>query len=232
MFTTAANFTVDGRSKGLIDNLEGYINHFDHFLFVNDEDFVIVADNTPVVQAADMDGGWLQLATDAGTNNDEVYLSSGESLKFTSGKKLHIGAKVKLTEANTDDANILFGLTDQGGANTLVDDGGGPPSSYSGAVLFKVDGTLNWFAEASKTTSQSTLALASAPAFVSGTTYILEIVWDGAALHFWVNGTKIYTVSDTAYISTTEMTPTFGLKNGGANQETSYWDWYVIHAER
>ncbi len=230
--SSAGNFTMDFRAKGQIDRLEGYFDYEDQFLFVNDEDWVLTADSTPTFQSGDMDGGWLQIATAAATDNHEVYASSGEAFKFTSGKPITLATKIKLTEANTDDSNILFGLTDQGGANTLVDDGAGPPSSYSGAVIFKVDGTMSWYAEASKTTSQSTLALALAPAFVTATEYILEIVWDGSALHFWVNGNEIYAVSDTTYISTTEMTPTFGLKNGGANIETLYADWLVIHGRR
>jgi hypothetical protein len=240
---SSSNFVFEkGIPQGLIDSLEQRIEFTDHFITVNDEDWVITADNTPVFQSADMEGGWLQMATDAGTDNDEVYASSGESIKFNSGSGNYVGifAKLKLTEANTDDANIIFGLTDQGGANTLQDNGAGPPSSYSGAVLFKVDGDLHWYAEASKTTSQSTSAAlvtdsaAGSPVvtYASGTEYILGIVWDGSALRFYVNGSLQYTVTSSTYFSTTEMTPTIGVKNGGSNVETLYADWLVLRAKR
>ena len=133
---------TDGRPTGIIDSLEQRLTHYDHFTFVNDEDWVLTADATPVFQAADRSGGWLQFATDAANDNDEAYASTGENILFTAGKPVYIGCKIRLSEANTDDANWLFGLTDQGGANTLQDNGAGPPASYSGAVIFKVDGTM------------------------------------------------------------------------------------------
>ncbi len=230
--STASNFTFDGSPRGIIDALEQRLEWTDHFLFVNDEDWVITADGTAVFQSADAEGGWLQMATDAANDNDEVYASTGEAVKFVAGKKVAIWAKLKLTEAATSAANILFGLTDQGGANTLVDNGGGPPSSYSGAVIFKVDGTMTWVAEASKTTSQSTLTAASCPAFVSATEYMLGIIWDGEFLHFYVDGVEIHTVTSSTYFSTTEMTPTFGLKNGSSNVETLLVDWWILRATR
>jgi hypothetical protein len=99
-------------------------------------DFVVTKDGSVAGSVLDRAGGWAQIVSDV-NDNDEFYLASiGESWLFASGKPLWFEAKVELTEANVDDANIIVGLLDANGANTLLDNGGGPPASYSGACFF------------------------------------------------------------------------------------------------
>jgi hypothetical protein len=217
---------VDGRPIGIIDALEQRMQHFDHFVLINQTDYVVAGDATIALVAADLVGGWLNIPTSAATDNHEAYLTSGESVKFEAGKPVYIGCRMKLTEANTDDANWIFGLTDQGGANTLQDNGAGPPASWSGAVFFKVDGTMTIQTEASLTGAQDTNT--NVGTFVSGTEYELGILWDGTVLKFFLDGVLVETVSASANLATTELTPTFGLKNGGANVETLQFDWWIL----
>jgi hypothetical protein len=90
-------------------------------------------------------------------DNDEAYLfSTTELFKFADDKGLVAECRLKWTEANTDDANILFGLMDAWAADHLQDDGAGPPSSYDGAVIYKVDGATVWTVETSNATTQTT----------------------------------------------------------------------------
>src|SRR5690606_23604712 len=46
-----------------------------------------------------------------------------------------------------------------GVANTLLDNGGGPPADYDGVCLFKVDGGTRWNFESSLRTTQQTTEL-------------------------------------------------------------------------
>lgn len=170
--------------------------------------------------------GWYQHYCD-GDDNDESYLASeGESWKLASGKPLWFEAKVRLTEANTDDANWIVGLIEGGGAaNTLLDNGGGPPANYDGVCFFKVDGTMYIQFETSIAATQVTNATFNA--FVSGTAYRLGFHWDGVStVTPYVNG-----VAGTAHTMATtggECNACFGVKAGGANEEAIEIDYIKI----
>src|SRR6185295_1095980 len=93
--------------------------------------WAVTKDGAVVASVLDRHGGWAQLITDV-NDNDEFYLASiGESWLFQAAKRLWFEAKIELTEAATNASNILVGLSDANGANTLLDNGGGRPASYS-----------------------------------------------------------------------------------------------------
>ena len=107
--------------------------------------------------AHDADGldGRVLLTTGA-TDNNEAYLYSNEVGQFLNGKPMLMVVRLQYAESATDDANVIFGLVETVGANTLQDDGAGPPADYDGAVLFKADGDTRWSFETSQGTSQTT----------------------------------------------------------------------------
>jgi hypothetical protein len=189
--------------------------------------WVLTKDGTVVASQLDRAGGWCQIITDV-NDNDEAYLASlGESWLFAASKPLWFEAKVELTEANTDDANILVGLIDASGANTLLDNGGGPAASYSGAVWFKVDGGTVWQFETSNAGTQVTNT--SAGTFTSGTAYKLGFIFDPAngttgSITPYLNGTA-GTAHAITLASLTEMNIVLGVKAGGANAETLKFDY-------
>lgn len=178
-------------------------------------------------------GGLLALTCSDGSvaDNDEAYAKgTTEVFKFALNKPIYLKAIIKLTEANTDDANWIIGLKDAVAANSILDDGGGPAASYSGMVFFKVDGTMKIFSEVSIGGTQVTLASASAPTFTSASTYVLEAFFMSTSstagiVYFFVNGSLIHSAAFT-YTGATEMQACLGVKNGGANNEVLYVDYF------
>ena len=164
--------------------------------------------------------GWLQYCD--GDDNDESYrVSLSELFLLADSKPLWFEATVKLTEANTDDANWIVGLMDAAGDNSLQDNGAGPAASYDGAVFFKVDGTLQVQFETSNAGAQVTNA--AVKAFVSATEFKVGFVFDPGD---GTTGTITPYVDDVAYAAHSitlaglaEMHFLWGVKAGGTNEE-------------
>lgn len=192
--------------------------------------YAIVEDGTPTQAQIDAAGGVLSIATDV-NNNDEAYVSSiAENWLFAASKPLWFEARVALTEANTDDANIIVGLSDTVGANTLIDNGAGPAASYDGAVWFKVDGGTVWQFETSNAGTQVTTA--SAGAFVSNTFYRVGFIFnpnDGTTgiVTPYLNGVR-GTPQNITLAGLEEMHVLFGVKAGGAAAETLRVDYAKV----
>lgn len=193
-------------------------------------------------------GGILALVASDATvaDNDEAYIESpNETLLFANNKPLVIEGRLQFTEANIDDANILFGVLDAVGANTILDDGGGPKASYSGAVFFKVDGGTVWQCETSIAGTQTTTELTAANAnnlskkaqTAGGAAYqVLRIEFlpysaSKATVNFYIDGVHVAS-HDFTYTSATEMQICAGVKNGGANNETLNIDYIACGQAR
>lgn len=217
---------------------ENYLLFRDDFLDVNtvatSGRWKITKDGSVTQTILDRKGGWLNAVTDV-NDNDEVYVASqAESFLFEASKPVWFEAQVELTEAATNKANILVGFVDVAGANSLLDNGGGPPASYSGAVWFKVDSGTVWQFETSNAGTQSTTT--SAGAFASATTYRLGMIFDPndgitGKVTPYLNGTA-GTVKDITLASLTEMHLCFGVKAGSAAAETLKVDWVHVLAVR
>ena len=196
-------------------------------------------------------GGVMELDASDGTvaDNDEVYLATREVFLFEASAPLVVEALVKFVEANTDDANIMFGLMDAVGANSLLDNGGGPKASYAGAVFFKVDGSTYWQAESSDGATQKTTLLdgtqpvmqgspATGEAQTAGGTWqTLSIEWrpktsSKADVLYWIDGVLVAKHVDFTYANATEMAVAAGVKNGGANEEKLDLDYVFAYQKR
>ena len=166
-------------------------------------------------------GGLLSIGCD-GDDNDECYVSSMvECFKFAADKWLYFEVHVKLTEANTNAANFIIGLSDTVGADSLVDDGAGPMASYDGAVFFKVDGTMKIQFETSNAGDQVTNA--DVEDFVTATDYVLGFLFDPndgvtGKITPYVDGVA-GTTHDITLAGLEEMHVLMGSKAGGANEE-------------
>ena len=186
--------------------------------------------------AADSDaaGGVLDVIPSDGTvaDNDEAYVkTTQEVFKFANGKPLACEGSLTWTEANTDDANVLFGFLDAIAANSLQDNGAGPPSSYSGAVFFKADGDTVWSVEVSDGSTQWTKKLDASGSLdgiaktCGAGTYqelrieVVPISSTKMDVCFFIDGVLVYKVKDATYANATEMNFGFGVKNGGSNNE-------------
>lgn len=209
----------------------GVVDHFTHY--VSADEWTTVASDAGAAVDGDGKGGLVTITASDGTegDNDETYLKqTQENFLFVADKPIYFGGRIQYTEANTDDANIAVGLKDAVAANSILDDGGGPAASYSGAVIFKADGDTTWSFETSvggtQTTNQSSTT-AGGSAFQNLEIFIeahnatqLKAIpkVDGKELLDSTTGAPIL-----HYItigSATEMQAFFGVKNGDTNLET------------
>jgi len=226
----------------------GFFDDFDHL--VTADRWTTIVSNSGAVSVSDGAGGIVTLDTSDATaaDNDESYLhTTTELFKFANEKPLIVQARVQFTEANTDDANVMFGLMDGVAADALQDDGAGPKASYSGAVLFKADGSTKWSFETSLAGSQTTTETAET---AGGSSYqtlriearsrdatTIELIpyidpLGGVNLQQMLdaNGNKIkHTIT---LGSPTEMAVVLGVKAGGANEENLLCDYVSAYQLR
>lgn len=211
----------------------------DFFHYVDADDWTLTASNSGTAAVGDAVGGQLTLSPSDGTvaDNDESYLhSTAEIFKIAAGKPIYFQARVTQTEAATDDANWIVGLSDTVAADTLQDDGDGPPASYDGVVFFKVDGETEIFAESSNAGTQSTTANGSGIAVTSGTQMKLEIFViptsaTSATVYFLINDVLLDTHTITI-AGLAEMHVLFGAKNGGSSHDTLVIDYVLVRQAR
>lgn len=147
----AANKTIDP-----LDQDDSFLYFDDFFYFVDADMWTLTKDAAASIADSDAHGGVLAFAT-AATNNNEAYIATTQAVALLAADKPCVcQARLKFTEADTNAANAIFGWSSASGANSLLDDGGGPAASYSGAVFFKEDGQLNWAVESSNAGTQTT----------------------------------------------------------------------------
>ena len=195
-------------------------------------------------------GGVLTVQT-GGTDNDEFYcISAVELLKVAANKPITILARVKFTEANTDDANMIFGFMDVAGANSLLDDSGGPSASYDGAVIFKVDGETRWRVESSNAGTQVTTEtdVTAGGSWQTLRIDITPINAKTADVVFWIDpsgGQDLFQVREQSAVPQNpaikhtlsisgleEMHLIFGAKAGGGNAESLLVDYVSVWQKR
>lgn len=215
-----------------------------HDDFLNDEvsanvfaGWTVTATDSGTATVGDAAGGIMTLAPSDGTvaDNDEIYLfRKAETFLFAADKPLNFRSRLKFVEANTDDANVLVGLIDAPAANTLLDTGGGPKASYSGAVFFKVDGGTVWNFETSLAGAQTTTTLENT---AGGSAYHeLEIEFRPidstvAELIPFIDGVQCRDSNGNpvkhryTFTNATEMVACIGVKNGDTNNEAVLVDY-------
>lgn len=204
----------------------------------------ILASDEGVFTISDEAGGIIVLTPSDATaaDNDEIYLyRSIEQFLIAAGKPLEAHGRLRFSEANTDDANVLFGVMSGVAANALQDDGAGPAASFSGAVLFKTDGSTAWKFMTSVGAAQkvsTTDVVAASAAFVELSIEIRpKSATEAEAIPF-INGQQcrdangIYIKHLITYTGATEMTQVVGVKNGGANAESLRVDYLSCRQAR
>ena len=200
----------------------------------------LAADTTATVTVSDGAKGVLAIYTD-GTDNNEAAVKTTKEVFLIAANKPIIGeAKLQYTEANTDDANIAFGFADAIGANLLVDNGAGPKTSFSGALIYKVDGGTVWKCVSSLSTTQT---ISTSATTAGGSAYqtlrieIRPVTSTIAEVSFFVDGVQLKDSTTNkpikhslTYTSATEMQVGAYAKAGGANAETLNVD-YIYAAQ-
>lgn len=114
--------------------------------------------NTAVAQAGTTTCGILSITTPAtSSDNDEAanYMT-GKNFLFAANKPIVVETFQQFTEANTSAANVAFGLASISTLTDLIaDNGTGPAASFSGALIYKVDGGTVWRCVSSVGTTQT-----------------------------------------------------------------------------
>jgi hypothetical protein len=214
----------------------------DDFLFYTTvhNGWTTVASDSGSITANDAAGGTITLNPSDGSvgDNDEVYLKrTQETFLMAAGKPISIGTSMKFSEANTDDANIWFGVKDALAANSLVDDGAGMATSFSGFGFFKQDGQTLWSIIASLSATQTIVQLTATnsldkTAHTAGSTAFQRLECEfrpnqggKADICYFIDGTLVYKISGFDYANATEMQLGFGAKNGDTNAEAPVVDW-------
>src|SRR5690348_8180193 len=104
-----------------------------------------VLNGSATIAAGSTQFGALTMSAIDSTNNRELYLSSTNGLfLFADGKPMYLEARLQYAEANTNAANVGFGVANAVANGLLVDDGAGMKTSGSFASIFKVDGGTQW----------------------------------------------------------------------------------------
>lgn len=223
-----------------MDFLDGY---------TSGDGLTTVATDSGTAAATDATGGVMTITPSDGTvaDNDEIYLKgTTESLLFGANRDFEVVARLKFTEANTDDANVVVGCMNAVAANSLLDNGAGPPNTSNHAVFFKVDGAAYWNFETSISTTQTTSRIADVTTAGDGTYRWFRILVEsqsasrilvtpfinGVQCRDYTTGAPIQHVVD-ASSNATEMQRIVGMKNGDTtNVETLYLDYIRERAVR
>ena len=196
--------------------------------------YVVSKDGSPTLGPTDAANGVASIASGASDNNSSTLASIKKGWLFAASKPLWFEARFKLTEANTDDANLFLGLASVVDKTIMQDDGAGPIANFDGAGWFKVDGTLALQFISSKATAQTIQAAAGA--YASATSYRVGFVFDPndgttGKLTPYYNGVEGSTQTITLS-GLTAMALVLNAKAGGANAETLLVDWVQILAVR
>lgn len=201
--------------------------------YVTAHQWTTVATDGGSVAVGDAAGGVVVLTPSDGSvaDNDETYLkATNETLLFAANRSIIAESLQQYTEANTDDANVFFGFMNAIAANSIVDDGAGLKTNFSGCAIFKVDGGTVWKCISSLGTTQT---ISTSTKTAGGAAYQkLRIEWRavsstiGEAAFFvddvpLIDSTTNRPIKHTfTYTSATEMQLGWGVKNGDTNLET------------
>lgn len=199
------------------------------------------------VAMGDAAGGTVVLTPSDGTvaDNDEAYYATpNEVFLIASGKPLYGRARIKVAETTADKVNVAFGFQNAVGADSLIDDGGGPKVSGDTLCIFKKDGGGAYWYCAGYCNGTGTTTK-SKTAFVTATWYDLEIFCtdngDGtAAVTYKIDGqylkdftTGVVISHSVTYASATEMKMWLGVKLGAAtNNDTLTADFWFAKQKK
>jgi hypothetical protein len=189
----------------------------------------LAADASATVACEDAAKGVLVCQTDAVDNNEAAVKTTQEIFLIADDKPIIVEGVIRFVEANTDDANVAFGLADAFGADLLVDNGQGPKTSFSGALLYKVDGGTVWKCCSS---IGSTQQISTSTVTAGGTAYqtarieIQPINSTQAEVTFFIDGVQLRDSNNVpikhtiTFTGATEMNLGAYIKAGGTTNET------------
>jgi len=137
----------------------------DHFFTLNDAAtnglWQVVKGTGGSIALATTTMGWLSLPTAASLNDYASFFTQKALFAFKSNLLLAWEVSVNVTEANTNTSSWWAGLTSTTSTG-FIQNSGVPPTTYSGAVIYKTTGGLAVNAQTSNSTTQHTTSTAIA----------------------------------------------------------------------
>lgn len=224
---------------GFFDDFQGFLTAASTPLYT----VVTAVDGTVLRKDSRPGGVEIKSAAASAAGNEDTYLArEPESFLPANDKPIIFEALVQATEDDTNQNNLIAGLTDGVAANLLVSDGAGPKTSGTTLAFFKKDGGLNWWVHVSLSTTQTSVELTAANSLDkvahvgSGSAsqrLRIECVPKNstqADVAFFIDGVLVYKISDWVYTSATDMQAVCGCKDGDAGDEVTinlfYWFCY------
>ncbi len=198
------------------------------------------AGSAPTISASGLDGV-LSLAVTGASANDSTYNATTNPI-FKWASNIPVAAEILLqfTESSTNNAMVCFGLSSTVTAGLMADTTGALPSSFSGALIYKVPGSTKWQVLSSQSTTQNsttTKYTAGQTAYtrlriecrmVAGTS--MEVVYfidQGAGMEQMKdNSSRQLPIKDVITLSSpAAMKLVMGVKNGTTSAETLLVDY-------
>lgn len=173
-------------------------------------------------------GGWMGVVTAGADNDYHTMTTTAKSFQFQASKTMFFKAKIKLTEANTNQGSFVVGFMDTTTTGGLQSGTSGPLASFDGAIFYKIEGTQLIKFMVSDSTAQQTSTITWT--FTSGTEYTLAFEYgpgDGTTgvIQPWVNG-EPGTPLNVPIATMGAMFGLFGVKAGSSSAETLKIDYF------
>ena len=166
---------------------------------------------TTVALVGGSDYGSLLITTDDAENDGANLQLKGEAFKLASTRRAYFGIRCKISDATQSDILVGLCITDTDLLGGMTD----------GAYFRKADGSTTVSAVLEKDSSETTgTALTMDTSF-----HIFEIVFNGTAVDFYVDGTAITRLAQTNLPDDEWLTPSIHFLAGAAAAITCEIDW-------
>lgn len=155
------------------------------------------------------DGGLLLITTDAAENDGVNMQAKGEAftLSLTTAAPCAFSCRLKVSDATQSDFLVGLCITDTDLLGGMTD----------GAYFRKVDGSATVSAVLEKNATETT---GTAHTMVDDAFVWLEMYFDGAVMHFYVNGAEITALAQTNLPDDEYLTPSIHFLTGEAVAKT------------
>ena len=173
--------------------------------------------------------GALVVTNDAADNDSDFFQKVGESFLLTAGKKAWFKTRLKISDATQSEFYAGLMITDTDPLSSTAGDG-----VTDGVFFMKEDGvaTLDVYCQKDATTGQTSAA--SIATIVADTFVTLGWEYDGlGSIKYFIDDVHKGTLTATStYLPDTELTVSFGVKNGEAAAKVLTVDYLFAAIER
>ena len=232
-------------SHGFFEDFNEGVVTADRWTLVTSNDGAVSLDDT-----ATEAGGAAKIISavnDSGTNGDEsgILHSTSKAFLFADDKPLVFGARIKFTEAATDDANVFIGVSNVIAAGLMRDGGAGPALTNDAVGFYKVDGGTNWNTHVSFASLPSNTQLSAANSLTGvaqgsggGTDQLLEleclpVTSTEMDINYKIDGAHVFTESSVTMTDPASMSVVLLIMDGSASSiETLYCDYVYCYQTR